>query len=323
MIKTYLFTKDGISQDVPLDNWRALVDGECRLLWVHVNSLDEDTMHKLAELFGLHSVAVEACLDAFRRPYLHEFQDHLYVNLTSLARRGNAIHTIKPAELNLFVGEKYIITASKDDESDAVNSAISEYIETSSLCERGSMFAVYKLVEDLVGTYLPIVDKLDEEADKLENLMLDRADKSSLRKLFALKRKVFDLRKLLGPQRDIFNELTRHDFPFVTGDQQIYFHDVYNRMIRVFDMLDTIRDILSGSLDIYLSTVSNRLNEVMKVLTVAATILMTLSFITGFYGMNFVYLPWLKAPNAFRNVTVIMVVITAGMFWWFKRKKMV
>jgi magnesium transporter len=92
-------------------------------------------------------------------------------------------------------------------------------------------------------------------------------------------------------------------------------------MIRIFDMLDTVRDILSGGLDIYLSAVSNRLNEIMKVLTVGAIILMTLSFITGFYGMNFVHLPWLHAPNAFRNISLFMVAITGGMLWWFKRNQ--
>lgn len=183
------------------------------------------------------------------------------------------------------------------------------------------MYAVYLLSEDLVETYYPIVDKLDNDAYGLENTMLDRADKASLARNFDLKRRGYELRKLLGPQRDILNDLSRRDFPFIEGENKVYFQDVYNRMIRLFDILDTVREILSGNLDIYLSTVSNRLNEVMKVLTVWSIVLMTLSFITGFYGMNFVHLPWLRAPHAFRNVLVGMALVTAGMLWMFRRKK--
>lgn len=182
------------------------------------------------------------------------------------------------------------------------------------------MYAVYLLAEDLVETYYPVVDKLDDDADKLENVMLDRGDKAALKHNLALKRRGFELRKLLGPQRDILNDLSRRDFPFIEGENQVYFQDVYNRMIRLFDILDTVREILSGNLDIYLSTVSNRLNEVMKVLTVFSAILMMLSLITGFYGMNFTHIPWLHSPNAFRNILISMAAITVGLLLWFRRK---
>lgn len=319
MIKTYLFTQDKLTQDVPLDDWRSLIQGECKLLWVDVRSTDRAELTQLAEHFYLHSVAIESCLDRYRRPHLYEFEDHFYVNLTVIKRGRD--HGFKGSELHLFAGENFIITITKENGTDAVEKALKEFKDTPSLCARGSIHAIYLLAEDLVETYFPIVEKLDAEADNMEAMMLDKSDKESLKKLFNLKRHGFELRKLLGPQRDVFNELARRDFPFITGENQIYFQDAYNRMIRIFDMLDTIREILSGSLDIYLSTVSNRLNEVMKVLTVAATVLMTLSFITGFYGMNFVHLPWLHAPNAFRNVTIIMVTLTGGMLLWFRRRK--
>lgn len=319
MIKTYLFTKQGTQEDVPLDDWKSLVEGNSALLWVNVTSVGKEELDGLAEQFGLHSIATESCLDAYRRPHLYEFSDHFYVNLTVVkGKRGN--NGVKPSELHLFAGGKFVITVTRDEKSEAVDKAIAEYKETPALCERGPVYAVYLLAEDLVETYFPVVEKLDDEADKLENIMLDKADRESLRKLFELKRQVFDIRKLLGPQRDIFNELARRDFPFVEGEDRIYFQDVYNRMIRIFDMLDTIREILSGSTDIYLSQVSNRLNEIVKVLTVVSIVLMTLSFITGFYGMNFVHLPWLRSPNAFRNVIAVMIALVAVMLLWFRRK---
>lgn len=318
MIKTYLFTQTEIRQDVPLENWKQLTEGDCSLLWVDVRSAEKVEIDKLAELFGLHAIALESVADAYRRPHLYQFSDHFYVNMT-MVQASHKNHIPKPLELHLFVGGRYVITIANG-EADAVDKAIEEYVNTPGLCARGPMYAVYLLAEDLVETYYPIVDQLDDDADKLEDIMLDRADRASLKKNFDLKHRSFELRKLLGPQRDVLNDLSRRDFPFIEGESHVYFQDVYNRMIRLFDILDTVREILSGNLDIYLSSVSNRLNEVMKVLTVFATILMMLSFITGFFGMNFTHIPWLHSPNAFRNILIFMGAITLGMLLWFRRK---
>ena len=319
MIKTYLFTPTETKENVPLDNWQSLVEDNS-LLWVDVRSFTKEELDQLANQFGLHSITVGSILDQYRRPHLYEFKDHFYINMTLLKKGNHNSRGINPSELHLIAGNKFIITITREDKCEAVNAALTEYRDSPSQCERGSIYAVYLLAEDLVETYFPIVEKLDDEADKLENEMLDKADQSLVKKLFNIKRQVFELRRLLGPQRDIFNELNRRDFPFMQGESTVYFQDVYNRMVRVFDMLDTIREILSGNLDIYLSTVSNRLNEVMKVLTVFATILMMLSFITGFYGMNFTHLPWLRAPHAFRNMIVLMTLVTMSLLWWFRRK---
>lgn len=320
MIKSYLFTDGKVREDINLDNWRQMAAGENDMLWVDVRAYSEEEVNTLARQFGLHSLAVEALLDGYARPHLYDFQDHFYVNMTIVSIKGKNSHAMQPSELHLFAGEKFVIAAYRETECEAVKAAVKEFLDTPKLAQKGPIYAVYLLAEDLVESYYPIVEKLDEEADKLEDKMMDKADKQSLKRLFNLKREAFELRRLLGPQRDIFNELSRRDFSYIQGEDQVYFQDIYNRMIRLFDMLDTIREILSGNLDIYLSTVSNRLNEIMKVLTVWSIILMALSFITGFYGMNFTNLPFLTAPNAFRNVTLTMVAIILGMLWWFRKK---
>jgi magnesium transporter len=321
MRTTHLFTKDGVRHDVTLDEWRAIPDTESPLLWVDIRGYGHEEIEELAKEFGLHTVAVENCLDPYRRPHLYEFPDYLYVNLTILQSGSHAGHAIKPSELHLFAGARFIITAVRGKTSDAVDKALQEYSDMPSMCTRGPGFAVYLLAESLVESYVPVVEKLDDEADKLETIMLERPDKSSLRKLFALKSRVFDLRKLLGPQRDVMTELARRDFSFLEGENRIYYQDIYSRMIRIFDMLDSIREILSGCLDIYLSTVSNRLNEVMKVLTVLATILGVMTLLTGFFGMNFVHLPWLNSQNAFRNILLFMGACSIGMLVVFRWKK--
>lgn len=318
MVKVYLFSKEGIKEDVPLEEWQSQMKEASCLLWADVRSAKRDELDHLAQLFNLHPVAIESCLDRYRRPHLYEFSDHFYINLTVIKKGG--ANGYRGAELHLFAGANWLITVSRDPASNAVQEALNDYLQNPSICDRGPMYAVYLITEDLVETYYPIIESLDDSADRLEDEMIEKADKELMKELFLLKRHGYELRKLLGPQRDILNELSRRDFPFIEGENKIYFQDTYNRMIRIFDMLDTVREILSGTMDIYLSSVSNRLNEIVKVLTIAATILMTLALITGFYGMNFTHLPWLTSPNAFRNMLLLMLVITAGMLWWFKRK---
>lgn len=319
MIKTYLFTETGVEQNVSLDAWKEHRPEGCALLWADVRAYTAEELKHLADIFNLHDIELQAVTDPYHRPHLTEFQDHFHVNLTTLRPGGN--HSPGKSELHIFTGSNFVITVTKEKEDKTVDDALKVFLESPSLCKKGPMYAVYLISEDLVESYFPMVEKLDADSDRMENTMLNNPDKESLRKLFDMKRKGFELRRLLGPQRDIFNELARRDFPFIEGENQIYFQDVYNRMIRVFDMLDTIREVQSGSLDIYLSTVSNRLNEVMKVLTVFATILMMLSLYTGFFGMNFVHLPWLHSPHAFWNSMIVMGITTVIMLYWFKRKK--
>lgn len=318
MIKTYLFSQSGVREDVSLDDWQSLVEGECRLLWVDARSFTKGDLDILAQRFNLHSLALESCLDGYRRPHLYEFEDHFYVNMTMVKPGHNKVK-LKPLELHLFVGGRFIITALNESECDAVDKALEEFFDTPGLCARGPMYAVYLLAEDLVETYFPIVERLDDTADKLESSLLSKADQKSLKLNLDLKHEGFELRKLLGPQRDILNDLSRRSFPFIGEESGVYFQDVYNRMIRIFDMLDTIREILSSNLDIYLSSVSNRLNEVMKVLTVAATVLMTVSIIPSFYGMN-CDIPLLHHKLTFPAIMVSMVGITGGMLAWFRRR---
>ncbi len=318
MIKTYVFSKGEVARDVAVEDWRELTQGECRLLWVDVRSVTDEDMSKLAECFGLHSIAVESCTNGYRRPHLYEFDDHFYVNMTTL-RQGRGSHGVKPHELHLFVGGRFIVTVTRENSSEAVDQALEEYLNTPGLCARGPMHAVYLLAEDLIDTYYPIVNKLDDSADRLENDMLEKTDRTLLKRNLDLKHEAFELRRLLGPQRDVLNDLSRRDFPFIEGEAGVYFQDVYNRMIRIFDMLDTIREILTSNFDIYLAAVSNRLNDIMKVLTILAVIIGVFSFITGFLGMN-MFEP-IKMP--IRNVILwsagIGIAITTMLLYLFRR----
>ena len=230
MIKTYLASKKQLRENIPLENWQSLVEDD-ELLWVDVRAYTPEEVETLARYFGLHSVAVDSCLDGYRRPHLYEFQDHFYVNLTVLEDSQRKRAEIKPTELHLVVGQKWMLTLSQEERSPAVDEVLNEYRGTPALCERGPMHAVYLLLEYLVESYFPVVERLDDDADELETAMLRHADKRSLAHLFNLKRIGFELRRVLGPQRDVLATFTRRDFPFIRSEQNVYFQDVYNRMI--------------------------------------------------------------------------------------------
>lgn len=320
MIETYLFSDNKVTEDVPLANWRKLADGDGKLLWVDVRGATREDVDLLERQFGLHSVAVRSVFNGYHRPHLYEFSDHFYVNFTVINPDNISGNGLSVSELHMFAGNNWLITMSRDKNA-AVDEALNEFIENPGLSTRGPIYAVYLLAEDLVETYFPLVENLDDQADRLESEMLDRADKESLREVFDLKHRAFEIRKVLGPQRDIMNELARRDFPFMEGENRVYFQDVYGRMIRIFDMLDTVREILSGNLDIYLSTVSNRLNEIMKVLTVFAAILGTLTLVTGFFGMNILLPAWAATPTALPLLLAVMVLTSAVLYIVAKRIK--
>ena len=319
MITPKLVTVHGLSEDVTLDNWQEKLRDVEGFLWIDVRQVNQDDIKSLAERFGFHEVCVESCLNPYTRPTLHQFKDHICLNLTTIGESSDG--QIDPEELHIFTGERYLVTVISERKNDALNALSKEYLEDPELADRGTLYAMYLIAQALVDSYMPLVERLDESVDHLETEMLEQADKPAMQRLFVLKRQLYDLRRLLGPQRDVFTELARRQFSFAKTSQDVYFNDLYSRMIYLFDIMDTIREAQSNALDIYLSATSNRLNEIMKVLTVAAIILMTLSFYTGFYGMNFRWLPWLNSPNAFRNMIGLMLATVGFMLYMFRRKK--
>lgn len=319
MLETYLITEQGTETGLEASPETVSKAGEHGLLWVDLREYDDKEIQNLADSFSFHPVTVESCLDDYRRPHLWEFENYFYINLTTI-EHSSPNKELKVSELHIFAGKNFIVTACRNKSSEAVDRALKEMNSAPGESHRGTLYAVYLLTEDLVETYFPTVERLDSNADKLEDIMFNRPDKNTLKHLFTLKRRGQELRRLLGPQRDVFSELARRDFPFMVGDNRIYFQDSYNRIVHIFDMLDTIREVLSAALDVYLSSVSNRLNQVMKILTIVSTVMMALAFITGFFGMNFIHLPWLRSPYAFRNMVAAMLGLTVIMLYGFRRK---
>lgn len=317
MLNINVITREGVTKQPQLAGALELAQAENGILWVDMKSYTNDEIELVAKSFNLHHIESESLNEEYTRPHLYEYEDHFHANFTYLDLENNEL---KPKEFHVFLAGSYIITAGADGCSDLVDQAINHYLDMPELVERGSYYALYLVVDLLTDTYIHIADDMDDQVDNLEDEMSDHADRSTLQHLFKIKRKLFDLRRYMSPQRDVFNELARGTFKFISNLHEPYFQDVYNRMSRVFDIIDTSRDILSGTLDLYQSSVSNRLNDIMKILTVLAVILGTFSFITGYFGMNIADFPKIPVWVLAGWSVVIVFIITAALVYWFRKK---
>ncbi|HXW00643.1 MAG TPA: magnesium/cobalt transporter CorA, partial [Anaerolineae bacterium] len=187
--------------------------------------------------------------------------------------------------------------------------------------ERGADFLCYTILDQLVDKYLPVLDAMDEEIDQLEDQVLARPKPIVLQRILSLKHSILMLRRIIAPQREVMNRLSRDDLPQIDDQHRIYFRDIYDHLVRTHDLSESIRDVVTGTLDTYLSATNNRLSEVMKALTIVSTIFLPLSFVAGVYGMNFDVLPELHWRYGYLMVWGIFILIVLGMLWYFRHRE--
>ncbi|MBI1877935.1 MAG: magnesium/cobalt transporter CorA [Chloroflexi bacterium] len=223
-------------------------------------------------------------------------------------------------ELNCFVGSNYLVTSFRGQAMSPVQ-AIWERLERDKRpVERGPDFLCYTVLDQLVDEYMPLLDLMDEEVDRLEDEVLVRPRRAVLERILSLKHSILTLRRIIAPQREVMNRLSRDDLPQIKDQHRIYYRDIYDHLVRIHDLSESIRDVVTGTLDTYLSATSNRLNEVMKALTIVSTIFLPLSFLAGVYGMNFDNLPELHWHYSYFFVWGVFILIAGGMLWYFRRR---
>lgn len=281
----------------------SLGDSASPVTWIHAG-LDPGVIEALDEM-GLHEIAVKSLRDGPERPRVEEFADHLYISLFSAEKTTDGYQSDAgssgpeelrgevPAlhELRLFLGPTWLISVGRiyDDDYDVLADRMRRQVFSRG---RGACFIAYHICEWLVETLQPVLDRLDDRIDALEDQVVLASGPAPMQELFGLKRDLVDLRRRVAPLRDVMQRLGSHGVLFVEPETEVYFRDVHDDVMRVLELLDTYRDILSSALDLHLSSVSNRLNRVMKQLTVVATAFMPLSFIVGLFGTNFVDMPF-------------------------------
>jgi magnesium transporter len=253
-----------------------------QFFWLDLDKPEPDDFEVLRDVFKFHPLALEDSEHFGQRAKLDDYDDYVF-----LVVYGAAPDEDRLVEVHCFYSAKYLVTLHRDD-CPAFREIRERYSKRAKPIERPALL-LYRIVDGLVDSFFPILADFDNRIDELENEIFLRASDAQLQEIFAMKRLFVGLRKAITPQRDLFASLMGGvgDLPGMTDDDERYFRDVYDHLIRISDLIDTYRDLLTSSMDVYLSTVSNRLNAVMKQLTIIATIFLPLSWLTGFFGQNF------------------------------------
>lgn len=261
-------------------------------LWVHIDSTVRQQVAILDRLFGFHPLAVEDVLNPASRPKVDQYDNYLFVTLRSIAFREATPdpYDVETTNLYLFVGPGWLVTAHAGP-SPVIDHLHDLCVRTPDLLGRGAARMAHHVMDAAVDAFFPILDRVDEFIDSLEDRVFRSFDEESLRDIFAVKRLVLSFRRYVAPQREIFNILSNRPSPLLPPDVQLYFRDVYDHMLRINDSLDTYRDLLGSTMESYLSQVSNRLNQVTKALSIVATLSVPFVVVSGMWGMNFVHVP--------------------------------
>jgi magnesium transporter len=285
--------------------------------WIDVDQPNEADYTILRDVFKFHALAVEDSEKFGQRAKLDEYDDFVFIVVYGAVPDDDRL-----VEVHCFYTEKFLVTVHRDD-APAFTQVRQRYVQRKNAIDNPGQL-LYRIIDALVDSFFPILADFDDRIDELENQTFLNAGDAQLQEIFRMKRLLVGMRKAISPQRDMFASLSGGvaQLPGMTEDDERYFRDIYDHLLRISDLIDTYRDLLTSSMDVYLSTVSNRLNSVMKQLTVMATVFLPLTFITGFFGQNFGWMVGhIKSPGIFFGLGIGLEVLTvAGLFTLFKKR---
>lgn len=288
--------------------------------WINIDGLTNvDVIEKIGRHYSIHPLILEDLLNTEQRPKMEDLESYLYLSIKMLTI-AETTKDVSMEHISMILGPTYLITfqESVGDVFDPVRERIRR---EGRIRKFGPDYLVYALIDDIVDNYFLVMEKLEERVENLEEEMVANATQQSLTRLNKLKKDMIFLRKAVWPLREMISALDREDSPLIRDETRIYFRDVYDHIIQVIDTLETFRDMVSGMIDIYLSSLSYKMNEIMKVLTLIATIFIPLTFVTGVYGMNFEYIPELRHPYGYFAVWAVMIAVVALMLWYFRKRQ--
>lgn len=297
-----------------------LLEDPAVVIWVDMDSPTEADERVLLDVFHFHPLTVEDCHENRHYPKIEEFPGYLYFIVHGV-RADTSPDRFNTIELDGFLGSNYVITYHHDTFRSINN--VKQLLRTSPvLCRRGPAFLCHQILDQIVDYYSPVLDDFDDRIDRLEQeiFSLKQPNNQILSQIMELKRSVLRLRRISVKQMDVILRMSRGEFPeLIPEDMRPFYRDVHDHLTRVVDLAESYRDLISGSLEAYLSVVSNRLNEIMKVLTIFSAIMLPLTFIAGVYGMNFDNMPELHSRYGYFATLIIMIVVAIAMlffFWW-------
>ncbi len=289
--------------------------------WINIDGVhDLDLIERLGTHYGVHALVLEDIVNTGQRPKTDDLDDYLFVVLKMLYR-GTENNDVQSEQVSLILGNNLVI--SFQEQQGDVFDPIRDRLRTCKgrIRKMGADYLAYALVDAITDNYFVVIETLADRVEGLEEELITDPTPATLHAINTLKREVLFLRKSVWPLREVIAGLERGESPLLSEPTRIYFRDVYDHTIQVIDTIETLRDMLSGMLDIYLSSISNKMNEVMKALTITATIFIPLTFIAGIYGMNFEHMPELGWRWAYPALLLVMASIGVLMLVYFKKKR--
>jgi magnesium transporter len=304
-----------------IEELRAFKDRQT-VSWVHIEGIhDTRLLEQLGDVFGLHPLILEDILNTDQRPKMQDMGDYMFIVLKRFCNTCDEHSAISAEQISVVLGPNYVI--SFQERADALLNPIREHIKTSKgrIRKAGADYLAYSIVDTVLDSYFGILETLGDKIEIEEEALVNNPTPSTLRVIQHLKRDMIFLRKSIWPLRETISALERSESPLIQDATGLYLKDIYDHAIQVIDTVETYREMLSGMIDIYMSSLSNRMNQVMKVLTIIATIFMPLTFLAGVYGMNFKHFPELQWQWGYLFFWIINLTIAVVMLILFKRKK--
>jgi len=291
------------------------------ITWIQISGLHEvSVIEKLGTHFGIHPLTIEDILNTQQRPKVDIFDNYIFIVLR-IHLCDDSEKRVVSEQIGLILGENFLITF-QECSSEKFKPVVNRLITSKGRIRKsGPDYLAYALMDCVVDDYFKILENFDDEIELIEEGLQSAPGPDVLQKINTLKRGIITLRKSTWPLREIVNRMERDEINFVAETTHIYLRDLYDHVVQVIENMDDHREVLSGMLDVYLSSINNRMNEVMKVLTIFATIFIPLTFITSLYGMNFEYIPELKWHWGYFTVLGFMACVAGLLMVYFKRKK--
>ena len=294
---------------------------EGKVTWYDIRGVHDTKMiEKLGIQYDIHPLVLEDIADTQERPKFDEYGNGVFISAKALRFDTENVQ-ILTEQVSIFIGKNFLFSFQEDDDDlfvgvrDRINSGRGK------LRTRSADYLGYALLDNLVDNYFSVLDKVEEEIEKLEYEIINDPQSTSKAKNHHLKREMLTLRKAIQPLREAISKFAKSENPIVSDSTEIFLRDLYDHTIQVMDMVETYRDVLTGLQDLYLSEISFKMNQIMQVLTVISTIFIPLSFLTGMYGMNFDYIPELKAQNGYFILLGVMATITVGLLMYFRKNR--
>jgi len=289
--------------------------------WINIDGIhDISIIEKLGGHFDLHPLILEDILNTGQRPKCEDYDNYIYTVLKMLSY-DDKNEMIRAEQVSLVLGPNFVISFQESigDVFEQIRDRLRN--DKGRIRKMASDYLAYALIDAIVDSYFIILEKLGEKIESMEEQLVAEPTNKTLRQIHSVKRELISLRRSVWPLRELINGLEKTESPLIRKSTRLYLRDVYDHTIQVIDTVETFRDMVSGMLDIYLSSISNKMNAVMKVLTIIATIFIPLTFVAGIYGMNFKYMPELGWRWGYGAVLLVMAVVVIIMLIYFKRKK--